>query len=96
VGEHECELLLMDGHISLNKKSELNLEQALTVHYGRKLQLRLTEGAKDIETPNSIANEKVADRQREAEKEVRDSPVVKQIIELFDAKIIEGSIKPID
>lgn len=96
VDEHECELLLMGGHISLNKKSELNLEQALTVHYGRKLQLRLTEGAKDIETPNSIANEKVADRQREAEKEVRDSPAVKQIIELFDAKIIEGSIKPID
>jgi len=96
VDEHECELLLMGGHISLNKKSELNLEQALTAHYGRKLQLKLTQGAKNIETPNSIANEKVADRQREAEQEVRQSPAVKQIIELFDAKIIEGSIKPID
>ncbi len=96
VDEHECELLLMDGHISLNKKSELNLEQALTAHYGRKLQLKLTQGAKNIETPNSIANEKVADRQRKAEQEVRESPAVKQIIELFDAKIIEGSIKPID
>ena len=96
VDEHECELLLMGGHISLNKKSELNLEQALTAHYGRKLQLILTQGAKNLETPNSIANEKVADRQRKAEQEVRESPAVKQIIELFDAKIIEGSIKPID
>ena len=94
--EHACELLLVGGHVSLNKKSELNLERALSDHFGRKLKLQLTEGTKDIVTPNSIANEKVADRQREAEQEVNNSPVVKKIIELFDAKIIEGSIKPID
>ncbi|AGS39227.1 MAG: DNA polymerase-3 subunit gamma/tau [Cycloclasticus pugetii] len=94
--EHVCELMLMDGHVSLNKKSELNLEQALSDYYGRKLQLQLTEGAKDIVTPNSIANDKVAERQRQAEQEVRNNPAVKKIIELFDATIIEGSIKPID
>jgi len=94
--DHECELLLVGGHVSLNKKSELKLEQALSKHYGRKLKLILTEGAKDIVTPNSIANEKVADRQRQAEQEVENSPIVKQIIALFDAKIAEGSIKPID
>ncbi|MGB0238433.1 MAG: DNA polymerase III subunit gamma/tau [Cycloclasticus sp.] len=93
---HECELLLVGGHVSLNKKSELKLEQALSKHYGRKLKLILTEGAKDIVTPNSIANEKVADRQRQAEQEIENSPFVKQIIALFDAKIAEGSIKPID
>ena len=94
--DHECELLLVGGHVSLNKKSELKLEQALSEHYGRKLKLILTEGAKDLVTPNSIANEKVADRQRQAEQEIENSPIVKQIIALFDAKIAEGSIKPID
>ena len=94
--EYECELLLVGGHVSLNKKSEQNLEQALSDYYGRKLTLKLTQGSKDIVTPNSIASGKVADRQRLAEQEVMDSPVVKKIIELFDANIIDGSIKPID
>lgn len=94
--EHECELLLVGGHVSLNKRSEQNLEQALSGYYGRKLALKLTQGSKDIVTPNSIANGKVADRQRLAEQEVMNSPAVKKIIELFDANIIDGSIKPID
>lgn len=94
--EHECELLLVGGHVSLNKRSEQNLEQALSGYYGRKLALKLTQGSKDIVTPNSIANGKVADRQRLAEQEVMNSPAVKKIIELFGANIIDGSIKPID
>ena len=94
--EHECELLLVGGHVSLNKRSEQNLEQALSGYYGRKLALKLTQGSKDIVTPNSIANGKVADRQRQAEQEVMNSPAVKKIIELFGANIIDGSIKPID
>ncbi len=92
----ECELKLVSGHISLNKKSELNLQEALSTYYGRKLELKLIEDAKGIVTPNSIASDKVADRQCLAEKEVRDNPVVKKIIDMFDATIIDGSIKPID
>ncbi|ORU93889.1 MAG: DNA polymerase III subunit gamma/tau [Cycloclasticus sp. symbiont of Bathymodiolus heckerae] len=93
---NECELMLISGHVSLNKKSEQNLQQALSGYYGRKLELKLIEGTKDIVTPNSIASNKVADRQRLAEEEVRNNPMVKKIIEVFDATIIEGSIKPID
>ena len=96
LSEHECELSLISGHVSLNKKSEQNLQQALSQYYARKLSLVLNEGVKDIVTPNSIADEKVAQRQREAEHEVRNHPAVMKIIDLFDAKIIEGSIKPID
>ena len=94
--DSECELLLMGGHVSLNKKSEQKLEQALSDHYGRKLQLVLTEGAKDLLTPNSITNKKVADRQQQAEQEVMSHRSVQKITELFDAKVIDGSIKPVD
>jgi len=94
--ERVCELELIGGHISLNTKSEQNLQLALSDYYERKLKLTLIQGGKDIVTPNSIANEEVADRQRQAEQEVRNHPAVKKIIEVFDANIIEGSIKPID
>ncbi|MEW5009685.1 MAG: DNA polymerase III subunit gamma/tau [Cycloclasticus sp.] len=94
--DSECELLLMGGHVSLNKKSEQKLQQALSDHYGRKLQLVLTEGAKDLLTPNSITNKKVADRQQQAEQEVMSHRSVQKITELFDAKVIDGSIKPVD
>lgn len=96
LAEHECELMLIKGHVSLNKKSEENLQRALSEHFCRRLELILTAGAKDIATPNSIASEKIADRQHLAEQEVMTNPIVNKIIEVFDAKIIEGSIKPID
>jgi len=92
----ECELKLMSGHVSLNKKSEQNLQEALSRHYGRKLDLKLIAGAKDIVTPNTIASDKVANRQQQAEEEVRNNPIVKKIMDVFDATIIDGSIKPID
>ncbi|MEH6504336.1 MAG: DNA polymerase III subunit gamma/tau [Cycloclasticus sp.] len=94
--ETECEILLMGGHVSLNKKSEQNLQQALSDYYGRKLELKITLGAKDLVTPNSITNDIIAERQRQAVQEVNNNPMVKKIIEVFDAKIIESSIKPID
>ncbi|ORU91761.1 MAG: DNA polymerase III subunit gamma/tau [Cycloclasticus sp. symbiont of Poecilosclerida sp. N] len=93
--QNECELMLVSGHVSLNKNSEQNLQQALSDHYGRKLALKLIEGTKDTVTPNSIANDKAADRQRLAEEEVLNSPTVKKIMDVFGAEIIEGSIKPI-
>jgi len=94
--EHECELLLMGGHVSLNKKSEEKLQLALSSYYGRKLQLILTEGDKNLLTPTSIINQKVADRQQQAEDEVMSNTSVQKIIGLFDGKVIEGSVKPID
>ena len=94
--EFECEILLMGGHVSLNKKSEQNLQQALSDYYGRKLELKITQGAKDLVTPNSISNDIIAERQRQAVQEICNNPMVKKIVEVFDAKIIENSIKPID
>lgn len=93
--DSECELLLMGGHVSLNKRSEQKLEQALSDHVGRRLELRLTAGDKDLQTPNRIANKKVADRQQQAEQEVMAHVAVQKIMTVFDAKIVEGSIKPI-
>jgi len=96
IDEDECELLLMGGHVSLNKKSEEKLEQALSSYYGRRLQLVLTAGDKNLLTPNSILNKKVADRQQQAEDEVMSNTSVQKIIELFDGRVVEGSVKPID
>ena len=94
--ESECELALVDGHVSLNKKSEQNLELALSSYYGRRLSLLIIQGATDIVTPNHIAMQKVTDRQEQAALEINQNVIVKKIIELFDAEIIDGSIKPIE
>ncbi len=94
--DKECELLLMGGHVSLNKKSEMNLQQALCDYYGRRLQLILTSGKADLLTPNSIASQKVEARQQQAVSDAMSNELVKKIITEFDAKIIDGSIKPID
>jgi len=96
LGDHECELLLADGHVSLSKKSEEALEDALSVHYGRKLRLVLRQDEKDVVTPNAIVSNEKAERQRQAEEEIKNNKTVNKILELFDGKIIEGSIKPID
>ncbi|MBV1952505.1 MAG: DNA polymerase III, subunit gamma and tau, partial [Cycloclasticus sp.] len=96
LGDKECELLLMGGHVSLNKKSEKNLQQALSDYYGRTLQLILTSGKADLLTPNSIASRKVEVRQQQAVSDAMSNELVKKIITEFDARIIEGSIKPID
>ncbi|PCI22010.1 MAG: DNA polymerase III subunit gamma/tau [Piscirickettsiaceae bacterium] len=92
----ECELLLADGHVSLNKKSELVLQQALSEYYGRKLRLVLRQDEEDVVTPNAIVSNEKAERQRQAEETIRNNKTVNKIIELFDGKIIEGSIKPVD
>jgi len=93
---HECELLLAPGHVSLNKKSEENLQQALSSFFDRRLDLRLRQDQKEVVTPNSLIVEKKAERQSKAEEDIANNTTVKKIIELFDAQVIDGSIKPID
>lgn len=92
----ECVLSLTAGHIALNKKSEQNIQQALVDYCGRPMQLHITQGESDVATPNRLAEKKISDRQRLAEEEVVNNPTVKKLLDVFDATIIEGSIKPKD
>ena len=96
LGDHDCELLLADGHVSLSKKSEEVLQDALSDYYGRKLRLVLRQDESNVVTPNAIVSNEKAERQRQAEEEIKNNKTVNKILELFDGKIIEGSIKPID
>ncbi|ORU89549.1 MAG: DNA polymerase III subunit gamma/tau [Cycloclasticus sp. symbiont of Poecilosclerida sp. M] len=96
IDENECELLLAKGHVSLNEKSEQRLEAALSDYFARKLKLVFRQDEEGVVTPNAIEDKKQLARQQKAEQEVRSNKTVNKIIEMFDAKIIEGSIKPID
>jgi len=96
LGDQDCELLLADGHVSLSKKSEEVLQDALSDYYGRKLRLVLRQDESNVVTPNAIVSNEKAERQRQAEEEIKQNKTVNKILELFDGKIIEGSIKPID
>ncbi|PCH86093.1 MAG: DNA polymerase III subunit gamma/tau [Piscirickettsiaceae bacterium] len=94
--DSQCELLLAAGHVSLNKKSEEALAIALSGHFGRKLRLVFRQDEANVDTPNAIVDQQKAERQQQAEEDIRNNTTVNKILELFDGKIIEGSIKPID
>jgi DNA polymerase-3 subunit gamma/tau len=94
--ESECELLLAKGHVLLNEKAEHRLQTALSNHFNKKLHLIFRQNEDYVATPNAIQDEKQAARQEKAEQSAMNNKTVNKIIELFDAKIIKGSIKPID
>lgn len=94
--EKSCELTITAGYISVNSRGESRLKEALSVYYGRAMSLTLKQSAEAIETPNAIKDEKKQQRLQQAVEEIANNPAVKKLQELFGAKIVEGSIRPLD
>ncbi|AJC23460.1 DNA polymerase III subunit gamma/tau [Pandoraea pulmonicola] len=70
------------------------LRQVLTEHFGADVQLHVEVGQVGT-TAASLAAEAAAARQRAAEQAIADDPLVRELIEEFDAQILPNSIRPV-
>ncbi|VVE68589.1 DNA polymerase III, subunit gamma and tau [Pandoraea captiosa] len=70
------------------------LRQVLSEHFGTDVQLHVELGQVGT-TAASLAAEAAAARQRAAEQAIADDPVMRELIDEFDAQILPGSIRPV-
>ncbi|VVD89513.1 DNA polymerase III subunit gamma/tau [Pandoraea anhela] len=70
------------------------LRQTLAEHFGADVQLHVELGQVGT-TAASLAAEAAAARQRAAEQAIADDPLMRELIDEFDAQILPGSIRPV-
>jgi DNA polymerase-3 subunit gamma/tau len=103
---HHCELLLLEaGQIALRlaplhrhlqmKPAQDKLQQALSDYFGRPLLLRIEVAETETATPAATAQKAREERQDKAVAAIEQDGFVRDVIEMFDAQLVESSIKPI-
>ncbi len=105
LGQH-CELRRINGaqivlclspihrHLQM-KPAQDKLQQALSTYYARPLHLVIELEAVAGDTPAVVAQRQRNERQDRAVAAVEQDDFVREVIELFDATLIESSIKPV-
>ena len=61
---------------------------------GHQIRFRLVEG--DVDCQAARDKQVIREQQADAEGEIRDDPAINRIIEAFDARVVEGTVKPSD
>jgi DNA polymerase-3 subunit gamma/tau len=101
-----CELRSVDGrqlvlrlapvhrHLQM-KPAQDKLQQALAEHFARPIALRIELADTERATPAASALQVREARQEKAVAAIEQDGFVREIIEMFDAQLIESSIKPI-
>ena len=96
VDETQVILCLSSKHRHLlMKPAQDKLQQALSEHFGRSIQLVIDQADVVGETPAAAAQIRRRERQDRAVAAVEQDEFVREVIDLFDATLIESSIKPI-
>jgi DNA polymerase-3 subunit gamma/tau len=89
-------LCLSPTHRHLQMKpAQDKLAQALGEHFGRPLQLMIELQDMGGDTPAATAQRRRSERQDRAVAAVEQDDFVREVIDLFDATLIESSIKPV-
>ena len=96
LGESDCLLRLppTHGHLQM-KPSPDRLQQALSDYFGRPILLRFELADVEVETPAASAGRERQARQDKAVAAIEQDSFVRDVIEVFDASLIDSSIKPI-
>ena len=103
---HHCELLFLEaGQVALRlaplhrhlqmKPAQEKLQQALSDYFGRSLLLRIEVAETETATPAATAQKVREERQNKAVAAIEQDGFVRDVIEMFDAQLVESSIKPI-
>lgn len=96
LGESECLLRLAPEHAHLQMKPAPDkLQQALRDYFARPLLLRFELAQQDADTPAATASREKQERQESAIAAIEQDLFVRDVIESFDASLVESSIKPI-
>lgn len=77
-------------------QTEARLEKSLQNHFGKPLKLHFQIETPAQETPATQLQRAKDERQRAAEREIEQDPNVIALKERLDARIVPGSIKPLD
>lgn len=94
--ETECLLRLAPAHGHLQMKPAPDkLQQALVDHFGRPLRLRIELAANEVDTPAASASRERQERQERAIASIEEDSFVRDVIETFDASVVDTSIKPV-
>ncbi|WP_405419973.1 DNA polymerase III subunit gamma/tau [Marinobacter flavimaris] len=90
-------LTIDEGHARLlNSRHEEKILAALRNRFGDSIQLRTEQGNPGPDTPAAYEERQRKARQEAAEASIRRDPVVKSIVERFEARIVEDSIRPVE
>ena len=101
-----CELRGIDGvqlalrlspthrHLQM-KPAQDKLQQSLSEYFGRPLQLRIELAEVESATPAATAQRDRRELQDRAVAAIEQDGFVREVIEMFDATLIESSIKPV-
>jgi DNA polymerase III subunit gamma/tau len=91
------QLTLDPAHKGLLTESvQLNLRKALEQHFGRALRLEIRLGAVEAVTPAQIEARQRQDRQQGAEEAIAADPLVQALTEQYGARVVAGSVKPLE
>jgi len=91
-----CLLRLSPTHRHLQMKpAQDKLQQALSGHLGRPLSVRIELAEVESVTPAATVAREKRERQDAAVAAIEQDPFVRDVIDTFDASLIESSIKPI-
>lgn len=89
-------LTLDEGHARLlNERHEARILEGLRQQFGESIRLRVEQGDAAGQTPAVWEERERIARQQAAEEAIREDPVVKSIVERFEARVVEESIRPI-
>ncbi|MCB1984456.1 MAG: DNA polymerase III subunit gamma/tau [Burkholderiales bacterium] len=92
----KIELFVPEVHkYLLDKKYQKTIQTALNTHFGKPVALSFTIGSITGLTPAAIHQLENEAKQAKAIAAIEQDPVVQELVDSFDAKIIESSIKPI-
>jgi DNA polymerase-3 subunit gamma/tau len=89
------ELMVPEAHRHLLDQAYRDkLQAALEERYGRKLRLHFALGANSGNTPAELDDKERQARQRRAIETIEGDPFVREVVENFDARVLDDSIRP--
>jgi len=94
--ETRIELCLAKAHERLLEKAyQDKLKAALQHYFGGSPRLSISVGGENGNSPADIANRDHQQRQAQAIAEIERDPFVRELVENFDARVVESTIKPL-
>ncbi|UCV27627.1 DNA polymerase III subunit gamma/tau [Ferribacterium limneticum] len=96
LSQNQCLLRLSpaQGHLQMKPNPD-KLQQALREFFGRSLQVRIELAQNETVTPAETVGRQRQEQQERAVNAIAQDTFVRDVIECFDASIVESSIKPI-
>jgi DNA polymerase-3 subunit gamma/tau len=102
-----CELVALEGGRALLRLPEVHrhllekpyrdkLQAALEEHLGRQVALEIALGEVTGTSPAALEDQERQARQRQAVEAIDRDPFVRELVENFDARVADESIKPVD